>query len=181
MLLAYSKHDDQAAIAQRLDLDVDHTGIVLESIENDSSENLLTEDEATIISDISLPFESQQRHHRLLIAPDAQLKEIDGTELDVYLSTEQYECIESYRKAPGPTLVQGGAGTGKSMIALHVLADRAEQYQDDDSRQIAYFTQSAELRRNSEARFRNIAGHEASAVHFQDIDGFCMDALGYSA
>ena len=180
VLLAYSKHDDQISIAQGLDLQVEHSGIAL----NDETDVdiLPNEDEAAVIEDISLPFENQTRHHRILIAPDSQLKEINETELDVYLSDEQYDCIESFRLSPAPTLVLGGAGTGKSMIALHILADYAEGSCKGREHSIAYFTQSAELRRNSRSRFQNIVvSDDNSCVDFRDIDDFCMDILGYSA
>lgn len=121
--------------------------------------------------------------HRLFIF-DEQLEEKKKyDDMDVYLSEEQNDYIQEYLTNPCPTLILGGAGTGKTIMALHILHDY--QCENPDARCI-YFTHSQELLKKAKAKFHAISwtafGEESRIsddenVEFWDIAEFCIHQM----
>ncbi len=68
-------------------------------------------------------------HSFYMIDPN-DYEDRDPDVLDVYLSDEQNEKIEAYLKKPNPLMIIGGAGTGKTIMATHLL-NSVLLYNDD--------------------------------------------------
>ena len=92
--------------------------------------------------------------------------------LDIKLSQTQSNIIEEFRKNPRPTMILGGAGTGKTVLAVHFLSDFSSDGQS------AYFTQSRELLNSVEHKYKNIDGHKENVdPQFLNINEFCRSVL----
>lgn len=121
--------------------------------------------------------------HRLFLFDEKLDKKLKYDEMDVYLSAEQSTLIQEYLTNQQPSLILGGAGTGKTIVALHILHDY--QYGNPGARCI-YFTHSQELLRKAEAKYRSISrgvfGEESrldgrEQTEFWDIGEYCISRL----
>lgn len=97
---------------------------------------------------------------------------------DVYLSEEQSRLINEYANNPQPTLILGGAGTGKTVMELHLLHDYKSSNPD---KKCIYFTQSDALLKKAKERYNYIiseAGETVlSNIEFRNINDFCRDYI----
>ena len=99
----------------------------------------------------------------------------DVNNLDVMLSKEQEAFIDEYIDSPKPTLILGGAGTGKTVMGLHILNDFSLL---DEETECGYFTQSYPLLMKSAERFKYIIGNSkdrsTEKVHFENLIQYCF-------
>lgn len=97
---------------------------------------------------------------------------------DVYLSKEQSEKIESYFRNPRPTLILGGAGTGKTVMEIHLLHDYKSNHSNS---RCGYFTQSNALLDKADKRYKYVISQAGEAdsegVKFHNINDFCMEFI----
>ena len=73
-------------------------------------------------------------HKVYVIADDLDYSTLTLDEMDVFLSNEQGRCITEFFEKPCPTLIIGGAGTGKTLIAVNMLIN----YAKDNSQKKAF-------------------------------------------
>ncbi len=97
---------------------------------------------------------------------------------DVYLSEEQGKIIDEYSQNPAPTLILGGAGTGKTVMELHLLHD----YKSSNSeKKCIYFTQSDALLKKAEKKYEYIVSEAGETVtdnvEFRNINDFCREYI----
>ena len=99
----------------------------------------------------------------------------DVNNLDVMLSKEQKAFIDEYIDSPKPTLILGGAGTGKTVMGLHILNDFSLLYEESEC---GYFTQSYPLLMKSAERFKYIIGNtkdrSTEKIHFENLIQYCF-------
>jgi len=121
-------------------------------------------------------------NHSFFVFDEANLPD-EISEADVLLSEEQDLYIQLYAENPCPTLVLGGAGTGKTVMELHFLHDFEVANPDSDC---AYFTQSFPLLKKSEERYRYIIGKDdydysrSEKCEFNNLQYFCINLLNSS-
>ena len=120
----------------------------------------------------------------MYVLNDDELFEMDTETLDVCLSDEQDRYVKEYQKASYPTLILGGAGTGKTLMTIHML----NQFKDKNfDARCLYLTQSKALLRVAEERYEKISGaseilklfadENISAVEFENIIEYCIRRL----
>ena len=184
ILIAYAKHDAQGSVARNFNLDKNYTYVHAEAV-------IATLDELGIKQflaegfDIDALYEAAElltpdylNSHAIYVLPDEELKDLSPELVEKYLSHEQDKCLSEFAKDPRPTLIQGGAGTGKTLIAIHALDNYNRA---NDNIWAAYFTQSRELRNRVQKMYDVIAcPSETNAIEFLDINGFCQDQLDLS-
>ena len=96
------------------------------------------------------------------------------------LSPEQEKYVQWALHATGPTLLKGGPGTGKSMIALYrvrALVQELRQQGRDDFR-ILFTTYTNALVRSSEQLLRQLLGPDVSYVDVKTTDAIVFSVLG---
>ncbi len=114
-------------------------------------------------------------HKVFVVQDDDDYSTLSLDEMDVYLSNEQDQCISDFLAKPCPTLIIGGAGTGKTLIAVHLLINYAK---NNSQKRAAYFTQSPELRKKVIALFKQYGDDvDAESIDFNDISEFCIKQL----
>lgn len=173
VLLGYSKHENQERDARRFNPGDGRVSVGISEYISAESESVPAPEEAELAEEIAnLDFFSR---HKLFCVDDVQLSEMDIRDADVYLSDEQRNTVENFIYETKPTLVLGGAGTGKTMIALHIINDYDFL---NDGNKVAYFTQSYELRKSAERRYSIISDNENTAVTFNDVNEFALELLG---
>lgn len=177
VLLKYAKHDNQGDIKK---LPGSQEYISVAEISKMKSE-LLPEDINDFgIEDldafVDLVISAEKSKHRLYQLDVERLKEGYATydELEYKLTPEQVGILENYTAAPCPQIILGGAGTGKTLIALHLLNDLS----DSNDKECRYFTQSRELLHKVENIYYNRLGNdELEHVKFSEINEFCFQNL----
>ena len=99
-------------------------------------------------------------------------------ESDVYLSAEQSQIINEYAGMPEPTLILGGAGTGKTVMELHLLHDFKSTNPD---KKCIYFTQSDALLKKAKERYNYIVSEAGETItdniEFRNINDFCREII----
>lgn len=172
VLLAYATHDKQGLAGKNMPPKQKYV---------EAKELLRTRTEFTV-EDIKSPedweafceliFENSfQANHAIYIADSETLAKTDIEYLDVELTPKQGDIIDHYKDFPQPTLILGGAGTGKTVLAVHFLNDYA-------SLRRAYFTQSNELLNYAEKRYDAISKDENSIrPDFLNINDFCRKVI----
>lgn len=116
--------------------------------------------------------------HRLYVYDNDNIPEYIFEDGDVLLSKEQANIVETYIRKPKPTLIRGGAGSGKTIIGIHILHDFAVA---NPEKKCIYFTQSRELLRKAKERFKYIVGKDGDAaisggnVEFYELNEFCIE------
>ena len=184
VLLGYSNHDRQGSIAKRVDFkneshEFAYLANVVKNLNCVSPETeSLSEEELRDIASFLLA-ESFTGY----AYSDEELCQfsIDEIENHLYLSEEQKEVITDLKIKRSPTLIMGGAGTGKTLIAVHLLNNI---FNDSEDISIAYFTQSAYLLEKVKEQYKQLRGQlleqKKSKVDFFDINKFCLDIIGLS-
>lgn len=183
VLLRYSKHDDQGDAARKFDLKKERGYKYLKKIVEEMSD---LEIDAVNNSDISMEDyvalaeilnsdDYTAWHKAYVIEDDLDYAALTLDEMEVLLSNEQGECVAEFFEKPRPTLIIGGAGTGKTLIAVHMLINYAR---DNRQKKAFYFTQSAELRNKVVALYKQYGEiGETDNVEFQDINEYCIKQL----
>ena len=177
VLLKYAKHDDQGDI-KKLPGSQDYISVAEIS---KMRQELLPEDINDFgIEDleafVDIVISAEHSKHKLYQLDVEKLKEGYATydELEYKLTPEQVGILECYTTNPCTQIILGGAGTGKTLIALHLLNDLS----DAIDRECRYFTQSRELLHKVENIYYNRLGNEESQhVQFSEINEFCFQIL----
>ncbi len=178
-LLDFISHDEQKRYNNKTPTagDYEHSN---DSSDIDQMELLEEEDVLQLgIEDLNpdLYLERFRSNHSMYIYNDDLANQIKESDQDVYLSCEQEEIIEDYITKQTPTLVMGGAGTGKTIVALHILHDYIGL--ESNSLCCAYFTQSEELMNTAKKKFQILSKNEnIDRVDFININEYCIQNLG---
>ncbi len=172
VLLAYATHDKQGLAGKSMPSKQkyrDAKKILKPSTEFSEEDIKSPEDWETFCGSI---FEnSYQANHAIYVADSETLAQTEIEYLDVKLTPKQSDIIDNYKDSPQPTLVLGGAGTGKTVLAAHFLNDFA-------SLKRAYFTQSNELLNYAAKRYDAISKVEnAIRPDFLNINDFCRKLI----
>lgn len=190
VLLGYAKHDDQGFFGKYHDFvkEKDYTDVakyVKEWHESSkeltgaaSIEEIMPEDLYVIADILSSTYFS--REHTAYVVSEEMIANATTEELDEnpLLSEAQAKCVDDFGRTPKPTLILGGAGTGKTLIGVHILNNFMTA--NEGSENAAYFTQSEELRRSVEHKYRIVSGKDETSEMFFNINNFCINKLGIS-
>ncbi len=186
VLIKLSKHDDQGTDARNFDLAHQHGYQYVEQILGEMHENGINPDgeftEDDIVAFAELIYENYSNYHHIFVTSnDADYANLKLEDMDFRLSNEQDEVLTAFSNAPQPTMIIGGAGTGKTVIAVHALRNFSYQYIDSEKHVGTYFTQSPELRKKVEDIYNKISGvNTHNTVEFNDINDFCINRIGIS-
>ena len=186
VIISYSKHDDQGDI--KIPSKQDYRSGE-DFVKNFSDYDITAQDLADMqIDDLSIFeeifSENFTNSHTIFVLSSQEYADIDPDTIDVYLSDEQAVYIDDYMEKQQPLLVLGGAGTGKTVMATHILANYKMQ---NENTHCAYFTQSRELLRKIEKQYKyishtNRAEADKSGVDkdtlFLNINDYCRKKLG---
>ncbi len=173
VLLAYAVHDKQGLAGQKLPAEQHYEDAreILKKRSEFTEADIKSQEDYNAFCDIvfDVPY---QANHVIYVVSDENLATLDLRNLDFKLSKKQSEIIENYQKKQQPTLILGGAGTGKTVLAVHLLNDFASE------KKCAYFTQSKELLNSVENKYKSICAHpEGADPEFWDINEFCRSVL----
>lgn len=180
VLLAYSKHDDQDK----------YRSLPQKQNYKDVRDIIAYRDELALgekdfedfdIDDIegfaALVLESYQKQYAMYVY-DSEMDSTDdqNEKWDFLLSSEQATILDDFIRDTKPTLIMGGAGTGKTVLAIHLLNEISGS---KNPKSAAYFTQSKELLRSVEKKYERLAGENLTEnpPGFYDINEFCIDFL----
>lgn len=182
VLLGYAKHDDQGYFAKntnffnRNNARATHVKELLKDI-NDFSvfdfdeDNFNLEDLYTLAT---IWDENNVTDHYFSVVNDETFANLSPEQYDRVLTEEQKTCIDEFMKNPSPTLILGGAGTGKTVIGVRLMnAFQTENYEQKG----AYITQSYELRHKVKSIYEGISHDDINCI---DINDFCIEKLGKS-
>ncbi|MBO5352461.1 MAG: UvrD-helicase domain-containing protein [Lachnospiraceae bacterium] len=136
-----------------------------------------TENTEEVEACIDRIFLAYSEKHKKFVAPVQELlkAEKEGKNTGIKLSPDQEEILGKFLKNPCPTLILGGAGTGKTLLSLHLLNDYFSEL--DDTR-CAYFTQSEALLNKAKNEYESISGKKPeNNLYFYDINEFCIGLL----
>ncbi len=184
VLLRFSKHDDQGDTAKRFDLTKERGYTYIREIVDKMTELDIDAVNSTDISmedyvalaEILNSDDYTAWHKVFVVQDDDDYSTLSLEEMDVYLSNEQDQCISDFFAKPCPTLIIGGAGTGKTLIAVHLLINYVK---NNSQKRATYFTQSPELRKKVIALFKQYGNDvDAESIDFNDISEFCIKQLG---
>ena len=187
VLVSYAPHDLQEKIAKRghffhkhkyedVKFYCDYVDIAVEGED-------LTEKEC---NDIALGFFGGFKAYEIDLD---EIENLSANDLDkrVVLTPEQRTYFEEWEKTLAPTLITGGAGTGKTIMAIRML----ESFNKNSQNKFAvYFTQSQELRRNGKKQLCSllkidnndieeptIETDTQNVIDFFNINDYCMQKL----
>lgn len=115
---------------------------------------------------------SSQRNFRM-VTDDLELQKMLNAPLEkwrVFLHPSQRKLVT--REAKGPTRVLGGAGTGKTVVALHRAVYLAQKITDSKSK-VLFTTFTRNLASDIKANLKKIASEEQLAkIEVTNIDGW---------
>lgn len=184
VLLQYTKHDAQGEAAKKFDLTKERGYQYIKEIVDTMSKRKIDAinnsdiplDTYVTLAEILNSDDYTEWHRVFVVDSERDYSALTLEEMDVYLSSEQGKCISDFYKNPSPTLIIGGAGTGKTLIAVHLLVDYVKNNHDSKA---CYFTQSPELRAKVKELFKRCGGDvEGNNVDFNDINEYCIKQLG---
>lgn len=184
VLLRFSKHDNQGTDAKRFDLtkergyayikDIVQTMTELEI--DDINRSDITMEDYVALAEILNSDDYTVWHKIYVIHDDQKYSNLSLDDMDIYLSNEQDRCISEFSSNPSPTLIIGGAGTGKTLISVHLLINYIKSY---SHKKACYFTQSPELRKKVVSLFKKYKDYiDGDDVDFNDINEYCIKQLG---
>ena len=126
------------------------------------------------------PVQSNNNKRSFVEVDDTLMNEIINGELSkwqIFLHPSQRKLVESSFK--GSVKVTGGAGTGKTVVALHRLHFLAKQKSEDDTRPIAFVTFTNALTENIHRLAQKMA-IDMAKVLIKNIDSLAKElALSY--
>ncbi len=180
VIIAYAKHDDQGDFKslpkkQRYTL-ADEIVSATNDLGADELESFGIDDFDAFAS---LILENYHDNHTIyVIDTDIVTEEtVDNDNWPLYLSTEQSEIIDRFKVDANPTLIMGGAGTGKTVVAVHLL----NMFSNDSRKKSIYFTQSRELLVRVMSQYETLSGtSEYDNVEFFDINEYAISILNKS-
>ena len=184
VLVSYAPHDLQEKIAQKGSFFRKHNYVdVKDYINLRNNKEELTEEEINCIA--SLVYGD----FKACVVEDTDLATLTPEDLDrkVLLTKEQRSCLEEWQRDQKPILITGGAGTGKSVIAIRLL----EAFDSNQLNGFAvYFTQSLELLKKGKNQFcsllkvttdeYSIETENQNVIDFFNINDYCLNELKLS-
>jgi hypothetical protein len=188
VLVSYAPHDFQEKVAKRGNFFQKHNYVDVkfykEYVDVVVEGNDLTEKEC---SDIAVGFFGGFKAYEIDID---DIENLSANDLDkrVVLTPEQRTYFEEWEQNPVPTLLTGGAGTGKTILAIRMLESFEKSRQNQSA---VYFTQSQELRKNGKKQLCSLLNvdnkdFEGSSIETQNknvfdffnINDYCIEKLG---
>lgn len=97
----------------------------------------------------------------------SKLYEQDDDLREVYISNQQFEYVCDMR----PTILMGGAGSGKTLVCLHKL-NNYKKYEGEK----VYFTYSKGLKKKSQKIFNKISSG-SEKIPFYTLESYCLKIL----
>lgn len=175
VILKYAKHDDQDNIKgqelEKFDF-VEYSKSNLHTIEDkditDMGINIETLDETY--------FENFHSFY-VINDQDENIENRTINELDVYLTEKQNDIVNDFIKHRRPAIITGGAGTGKTVILLHILNDI--KLIENNAKSI-YFTQSNALVENAKKKYDyivNMSKNKEGNTVFWNLNEYCIEKL----
>lgn len=178
VILKYAKHDEQGdiklsdlaklnttlSVEKYLEYNIDKKDIIDMEIQGEEE-----------LDDIC--FGDFESFHSFYVIDEKDSNIYSSEELDVYLTNEQNDIVEEFVYGSEPMLITGGAGTGKTVIALHILNDM-QAYSDNKHR--IYFTQSNVLVKNAKKKYNylsNMTFQNSSNTSFYNLNQYCIERL----
>ncbi len=187
VLLAYAKHDDQERVAKRVspwaDRNKKHVYLPVSQFRDLAKEcdiNLEIDEFDEETQEFIYSFikdEAVIHEHKLFVVPEDEYLDLDPDLQDVSLVEAQNIIVSEFHNKNTPTLVLGGAGTGKTIICMHVLNNYVNSV---NKKTCFYFTQSKELLGKVERKLKYINRNynENNNVYLRDINDFCLSLVG---
>ncbi len=182
VLISHAKHDSQGEEAKTFSFTKDQKYAYLSELVRDlkdvglESEGFNDEDLIALAELLSAP--DYSRWHTLYVVRDEQYDSLTPEQMEISLVSEQAEVLNDFFEKPAPTIVLGGAGTGKTLVAIHILSDF---HKSNPDKLAMYFTQSFELREKSKKVFETLVHDDYGLyVEFHDIIEYCIDYLNLS-
>ena len=179
VLLRYSKHENQGKDAKSFNRGKKHGYWGIGQIAGSMPEMGFDEDdirEGDLAAWSELFTERYPNHHLIyVVSDDKEYASLSSDEMEVKLSSEQKDCISAFSNNPSPALIIGGAGSGKTLIAVHILINAARSFSEN---RLCYFTQSQALRNKVRSLYKQYGdGVPETGVDFNDINDYCIDRL----
>lgn len=182
VLLAYSEHDKQEKIAKSKHFETEEiykpVADIIDELNTQRMDSDSDIEDMIAYSDLILEAYDSGNHNIYVVSDDI-FETCDIQDLEKYLTDEQNECITNYVNYPTPTLILGGGGSGKTLVAIHIL----KNFNHKDNTHNIYFTQSSELRGSVIKQYENIYYDERkddTKPEVLDINNFCLNKLGLS-
>jgi hypothetical protein len=141
VLVSYAPHDLQERVAKKGHFFHKHNYTdVKDYVQLVDENDVLNENECVGIASVFFG------DFKAYVIDESELSTLTVHDLDkrVLLTQEQHGYLEEWQRDPSPTLITGGAGTGKTVMSIRML----ESFDKEQSNSRAiYFTQSKELRK----------------------------------
>ncbi len=178
VLIRRSKHDEQGEDAKVFSFHKKQGYTQLSELAKQLKDSGLdkegfSETDLETVADIMAPSDIT-KWHTFYVLRENEDEDRSDKDPEVCLIPQQAEIISKFIDGDNPIAVFGGAGTGKTLIAIHTLAD---YHKSDPDCLALYFTQSFELIGRSKRLFRTL-DIEDERVEFYNITDFCLDHLG---
>ena len=187
VLVSYAPHDLQEKVAKKGHFFKKHNyADIKDYVQLVDEKDILTEHECESIA--SLFFGDFKAY----IIDESELETLTAHDLDkrVLLTPEQHNHLENWKKDIVPTLITGGAGTGKTIVSIRML----EAFNDNQKNSFAvYFTQSKELRKRGRKQLCSLLKEDENkwedftvetsnnnVFDFFNINDYCLQKLGIS-
>lgn len=183
VLIAYAKHDDQAsegnASKNQPYWELDELGQITEEDINE----LIVDEVEEIVEVLDRNYIQRQGFYVVdgedFIEGTIDGKEAKGrdiSELEVYLSKEQYAYMNQYEADPRPTLLFGGAGTGKTVMLVHMMNNFNLNHME---KRCIYLTQAQPLLDKAKKQFEYLSREylDYNQIEYKDINKFCLEHL----
>ena len=188
VLVSYAPHDLQEKVAKRGHFFQKHDyADIKDYVQMVDESDILTETECESVAALFFS------NFKAYVIDEKELETLTAHDLDkrVLLTKEQNMYLEEWRQDMSPTLITGGAGTGKTVMSIRLL----ETFNKNQRNQFAvYFTQSKELRNKgkkqlcsllnveykSNAEENSIETDNQNVIDFFDINDYCLQKLEIS-
>lgn len=184
VLVSYAPHDLQERVAKKGHFFKKHNyADIKDYVQLVDEKEILTDNECESIA--SLFFGDFKAY----VIDESELNSLTAHDLDkrVLLTKEQHYYLEEWKREPAPTLITGGAGTGKTVMSIRML----ESFDKEQNNSFAiYFTQSKELRKKGKKQLcslLNVNANEgdeysvetpnSNVIDFFNINDYCLQKI----
>ena len=172
VLVSYAPHDLQERVAKKGHFFHKHNYTdVKDYVQLVDENDVLNENECVGIASVFFG------DFKAYVIDESELSTLTVHDLDkrVLLTQEQHGYLEEWQRDPSPTLITGGAGTGKTVMSIRML----ESFDKEQSNSRAiYFTQSKELRKKGKKQLcslLNVDANEGDDYSIETSNGNCID------